>query len=161
MLYYGNLFGSELLTYYVISGSSKMKENVPKRWMQLKRVIEELRNGGWFYPKDLAEQLEIPYSTVKHDLRIGKHIGIFKQEQRRGPYAWIEYDPEEPMIRKAIEDHFPHGVNARMLSKYTTTYDPFEEALKDAAVLTGNDPRDSGFRERFFKVVKKIRQSSS
>jgi hypothetical protein len=139
----------------VIQGSLTMKKNGSKRWTQLKRVVEELRKGGLFYPHDLKERLKIPQSTVKHDLEIGKYIGIFAQERRRGPYRWVDYSPEEPIIHKVIESHFPHGIDAHLQSKYTTAYDPFEEAIEDAAIRTGNDPHDEVFRKLFFKTVRK------
>jgi hypothetical protein len=126
-----------------------------ERWKRLKRVVEELRKGGLFYPQSLSKQIGIPYTTVKHDLKIGKFIGIFVQERRRGPYRWIDYSPEVPIIQKVINSHFPCGIDVHLQSKYTTAYDPFEEAIKDAAIRTGNDPNDEVFRKLFFKVVRK------
>ena len=82
-----------------------------------------------FFPKDLKET-GIPHSTVKHDLEIGVHLGIFKQDKKREPYRWVDYDPEEPIIRKALERYFPDGINAFFMSKYTVENDIFEDIIK-------------------------------
>ena len=107
-----------------------------------------------FFPKDLIK-LGIPEQSVKHDLRLGVYIGVFKQDKKREPYRWVDYDPEEPIIRKALERYFPDGINTFSMSKYTVETDLFEEALKEAATRTGNDPRNQVFRTRFYKIVKK------
>ena len=122
--------------------------------MRFKQVIEVLRKGGLFYPMDL-KKLDIPYQSAKKDLKLGVHIGVFKQDKEKGPYRWIDYDPEEPIIRKVLERYFPNGINAFFTSKYTVENDIFEEALKEAALRTGKDPRDKVFRTRFYKIVKK------
>ena len=125
----------------------------------MKRITEELRKRGSDYPKDLKET-RIPYSTVKHDLDLGVQYGLFIHDKNRAPYRWVDYDPEEPIIRKVLERYFPNGINAFFTSKYTVENDIFEEALKEAAILTGTDPRDQVFRRRFYKIVKKIGKNS-
>jgi hypothetical protein len=73
----------------------------------------------------------------------------------------VDPESEQKIIRKVIENHFPNGINVHFLSKYATSVDPFEQALKEAAIRTGNNPENQLFKERFYKSLKENSLDSS
>lgn len=138
-----------------------MKRRKSRRHEQFRKVIGKLRHGGWFYPKVLQSKLKLPYRTIKHDLRLGLHLGIFKQENEKGPYAWIDYESEEEIIRKVIEDHCPYGVKAVLQSKYRPSSDLFDEICKDAGIISGKNPDDPKFKTLVYKTFSKLLDDNS
>ncbi|MCJ7634213.1 hypothetical protein MUP77_17720 [Candidatus Bathyarchaeota archaeon] len=136
-------------------------KKVPKRWTQLKRIVEKLRNGGLYYPRELMKELKLSNRTVDACLKHGIYIGIFKQEEERGPYSWVDYEAKEEIIRQVIKDHCPYGVKAALQSKYRPSSDLFDEICKDAGIITGNDPDDPKFKRLVFKTFSKLLDDNS
>ena len=132
-----------------------MKVEKKPRWSQFKRTIDKLRSGGWFSPKDLETQLKLPHRTATHNLRKGLYLGIFKQDGEKGPYAWIDYCDEEPIIRQVIEDHYPRDPNVMLQTKYGSLTEKADDIVSEAAIRAGKDPKDIGFRKIVFEVIGK------
>lgn len=134
-----------------------MKKRKPaKRYGSFKKIVEKMRGGGWFYPRDLKSELKLPDRTVDYDLKAGVHIGIFKQKEKKGTYAWIDYTSEEESIRKIFEMWSPIFISD-ILEKEKTWKDPIEFVeefvIKIAALETGKDPKDKEIRKICYKIA--------
>lgn len=117
-----------------------------------------MRSGGELYPKDLESELHLPHRTVDHDLKLGVQIGIFKQKKKKGPYAWIDYEPEEEIIRKVLKDWLPLFMERALIDmkkgRSCGLMEFIEEFfIKLAAIRVGKDPQDKAFRKLAYKVV--------
>jgi hypothetical protein len=130
------------------------EERKQPRWSQLKVIIKKMREGGWFSPKDLESELEIPDTTVDHDLKLGVHIGIFKQREERGPYAWIEYQPEEEGINRSLKLLFPIFISDIEKGGSPHLNEFINDIIESSAILSGKDPQDTNFRKLVYKIVK-------
>lgn len=137
-----------------------MEEKKPeKRYGSLKKIVKKMRGGGWFYPRDLESELKLPDRTVDHALKVGVHLGIFKQKEKKGPYAWIDYRSEEEIIRRILRAWFPIFLFS-ILEKEKMWKTPIEfiEAvvINSAALEAGKDPQNEDFRKICYEIARQF-----
>ena len=74
--------------------------NKHPRWAAFRKTVKRVRAGPC-YPRDiyLDQKLGLSKDTIKHNLKLGLHIGIFKKLED-GRYAWIDYEPPHEHILK-------------------------------------------------------------
>ena len=120
-----------------------------------------MRKGGWLYPRDLRSELGLSDRTVDHDLKLGVHIGIFKQKEKKGPYAWIDYESEEEIIRKVLKNLLPLYIEYALIDMKKGRSGNLmgfieDVVIKSAAIQAGKDPQEKDFRKLAYKVVKEF-----
>jgi len=113
-----------------------------------------MRGGGWFSPKDLASHLDLAERTVDYDLKLGTHIGIFKHDEERGRYAWIEYESGEERVRGLLGTWALGFILNIIFDASLKPIEWFERYLIPfAAAESGIDPQDEKFRKLCFRVL--------
>jgi hypothetical protein len=136
------------------------------RWDSMRKVVDELQRGGWFTPKMLVEAInkheekKVNVRSVKHDLRLGSYIHIFKHDKSKSQYAWIDYDDDaEPRIQEAIIEYINISPQLREGKRSISNAD-IDEIIDCTAAKIGRDPRDLDFRKLVRGVIKKHNEKS-
>jgi hypothetical protein len=74
--------------------------------------------------------------TGKYDLRIGSNINIFKHDDSKGQYAWIDYVNEEPITQGVIGDYLTSHPQLRERKRSISNAD-IDEIIDGASVKIG------------------------
>jgi len=129
------------------------------QWVSFKKIIDRLREGGLFYPRDLERELHMPDRTVDHDLKLGVKLGIFIQKEKKGPYAWIDYRSEEEIVRRILRTWFPIFMFSILEKEkmWNTPIEFIEEVVINSAALeAGKDPRNEDFRKICYEIARQF-----
>jgi len=130
-----------------------------KRWESFAKVIQRMHKGGWFYPRDLKSELQLPDRTVDHNLKLGVYLGIFKRDEKTGSYAWVDYTSDEEIVREILETWFPMYASDIWSKEklWPDSIDFIEKfVINHVAIKAGKDPHDIELRKTCYKVTKEF-----
>lgn len=135
----------------------KRKRNA--RWESFAKVIQKMREGGWFHPRDLMVELQLPDRTVDDGLKRGVQIGIFKRDEKTGSYAWVDYTSDEEIVREILEMWTPIFASDIWSKEklWPDSIDFIEKfVINHVAIKAGKDPHDIELRKTCYKVTKEF-----
>ena len=142
-----------------------------RKKVNVSKFVKKFRAKYPTVPRDFLRKtirLELEHQKVSFTEAISKKLDRELRKSFSRPLvdicksssSVVDSGSEEKIICEVLENYFPYGIDVHFQSKYTTSTDLFEQALREAAIRTGNDPQNSAFRERFYKKAKKGGQSN-